>query len=108
VAIDSKGDVVLAGTFTNPTIDFGGGPLTLAGSQDIFLAKLNHSTGDQVYSKSFGNNPVFGGIALGLEPTDEILLGGHATTPVDFGKGPLVASTPNSSSEDAVIAKFAP
>ena len=39
VAVDSSGDVLLVGNFTD-LVDFGGGPLFGAGSTDIFLAKL--------------------------------------------------------------------
>ena len=43
VAADSDGNVVLTGAF-HGTVDFGGGPLTSAGSDDIFVVKLkvNH------------------------------------------------------------------
>lgn len=40
VAVDSSGDLFVTGNFAAPTIDFGGGPLTSAGNDDIFVAKL--------------------------------------------------------------------
>jgi hypothetical protein len=41
-AIDSAGNVVVTGYFQG-TVDFGGGPLTTAGEDDIFVAKLDSS-----------------------------------------------------------------
>ena len=35
------GDVLLAGSFEG-ALDFGKGPLTSAGAQDVFVAKLSH------------------------------------------------------------------
>src|SRR6185437_9195679 len=52
VAIDPSQNVLLATTFSG-TIDFGGGPLTSVGKQDLAIAKLDPS-GNVVWSKSFG------------------------------------------------------
>jgi hypothetical protein len=43
VAVAAAGDVVLAGSFFG-TVDFGGSPLTSAGSRDIFVTKLGRDT----------------------------------------------------------------
>ena len=40
VATIAAGDIILSGNF-HGTVDFGGGPLTSTGSQDIYLAKLS-------------------------------------------------------------------
>lgn len=51
VATDMQGNVAVAGTFSG-TVDFGGGNLTMSGSPDIFLAKLDPNGGhiwSQVY-----------------------------------------------------------
>ncbi|HUU23301.1 MAG TPA: hypothetical protein VM389_12275, partial [Phycisphaerae bacterium] len=39
IALDSRGDIVLAGSFSS-SIDFGDGPLVSAGAHDVFLVKL--------------------------------------------------------------------
>ena len=39
IAVDVDGDVLVTGSF-NGTVNFGGGPLTSAGSDDIFVLKL--------------------------------------------------------------------
>ena len=38
VAVDQGGNVVVTGSFRG-TVDFGGGPLTRIGGQDVFMAK---------------------------------------------------------------------
>jgi hypothetical protein len=40
IATIDVGDIILSGTFRG-TVDFGGGPLTSTGNQDIYLAKLS-------------------------------------------------------------------
>jgi hypothetical protein len=50
--VDVSGDVYLTGGFDG-IIDFGGGPLTSAGSGDIFLASYT-SSGAHRFSKRFG------------------------------------------------------
>lgn len=44
IASDNQGNIAVTGRF-NGTIDFGGGNLTMSGSPDIFLAKLDPSGG---------------------------------------------------------------
>ena len=40
LAMDASGNVLVTG-FIGGTVDFGGGPVTSAGSSDIFLLKLH-------------------------------------------------------------------
>jgi hypothetical protein len=54
VAVDGAGNVLLTGDFDG-TVDFGGGPLTSAGSDDIFVAKLD-AQGNHLWSKRFGDS----------------------------------------------------
>jgi hypothetical protein len=103
VATDPAGNVFVAGEFA-ATIDFGGGPLTSAGMNDIMLAKFDPS-GTHLWSKRFG-------IANGNESCRSIACdaAGHVTitgvvncippgkfdppcvTTIDFGGGPLVGA----------------
>ena len=53
VAVDGTGSIFMTGYFQS-TLDFGGGPLTSAGSLDTFLAKFNPS-GAHLWSKRFGS-----------------------------------------------------
>ena len=113
VATDPAGNVFLAGQFDG-SIDFGGGPLTSAGMNDIMLAKFDPS-GAHLWSKRFGN-------ATGNENCRSIACdaAGHVTitavvncTPpgkfdppcvpsIDFGGGPLVGA----GGTDIVLADF--
>ncbi len=47
VATDAAGDLYVTGAFYSPTIVFGGTTLTNSGSDDMYLAKINATTGIQ-------------------------------------------------------------
>lgn len=51
VKVDSSGNLVVAGSFTETMIDFGGGPLTSGASFDVFVAGLSPS-GDARWSEA--------------------------------------------------------
>jgi len=53
IAIDGSGNVIVTGWFQG-TVDFGGGALTSAGLDDIFVAKFDPN-GNHVWSQSFGD-----------------------------------------------------
>jgi len=53
LAVDSAGHLLIAGSFAG-TVDLGGGPLNSAGGRDIFVAKLDGTSGAHLWSKSFG------------------------------------------------------
>lgn len=53
VAIDPEGNIILSGHFSG-TVDFGGGPLTSAGSDDIFVAKFDGAA-RHLWSRRFGD-----------------------------------------------------
>lgn len=84
---DTTGAVVVAGTFTGTT-NLGGSNLVSAGKSDIFVAKYSN-TGAHVFSKRFGGTGADGdaGVALALDPSNNIILGGNIYGPVDFGGG---------------------
>lgn len=89
-----SGDLLVSMPFTG-TIDLGGGPLTSAGAQDVAVARLDGSSGAQVWSKSFGT----AGVSLCPGPAlrcnavadanGSVVLSGALTGWVDFGGGPL-------------------
>src|SRR3990170_6282915 len=54
VAVDGNGDVLLTGSFQG-TVNFGGGNLTSAGLEDIFVAKYSGADGAHLWSKRFGS-----------------------------------------------------
>lgn len=87
VAEDTTGAVVVAGRFSG-TINMGGANLVSAGKSDVFLAKYS-STGAHVFSKRFGSTGADGdaGVALALDTSNNIILGGNIYGAVDFGGG---------------------
>ena len=102
VAVDSSGNVVVTGYFTN-AVDFGGGALPNAGLKDIFLAKYS-AAGTHVWSERFGGISQESGNAVGIDNSGNIVMTGHFYGTVDFGGGPL--SKP--SAADVFLAKYAP
>jgi hypothetical protein len=85
------------------TVNFGGGVLTSAGSEDIFLAKFA-SGGSHQWSKRFGDvstDQQAWGVAI--DGSGNAIVAGHFTGSVDFGGGAL----PNAGGQpDIFVAKF--
>ena len=113
VAIDGRGDVVVAGSFTG-TADFGGGALATAGSSDIVFAKYT-SAGTHVWSKRMGAvalDQAFG-VAIdrsancdGEGGTDCVVVAGSFGGTVDFDPGPGTANLTTAGAADAFVAKY--
>jgi hypothetical protein len=84
-----SGDVVIAGKLRK-TIDFGGGPLESAGSDDVFVARLD-AEGNHIWSKRFGDNAaqVVRGVSADLNGNTVVV--GQFTGVLDFGGGPLTS-----------------
>ena len=95
VAVDSAGNVVIAGIFQD-TVNFGGGALVSAGANDIFVAKFSPS-GQLLWSQRFGGPTNEGerGVRVGLDGAGNVLLTGMFETGSDFGGGPLVVLSKN-------------
>ena len=101
VAVDASGNAAITGAFGG-TINFGGAVLTTAGSNDIFLAKLD-AAGNHIFSKNFGNNSNQYGNSVAFTPAGEIVITGYLGGAVDFGGGLLTSA----GSTDMFVAKFA-
>ena len=101
VTVDSSGNVVITGKFKDD-VNFGGGTLTSAGSDDIYVAKLGPS-GNHLWSKRFGDADCQDGQDVAVDTSGNVILTGVQTTgTVDFGGGPLT----NSGSFEPFVAKF--
>lgn len=87
VAIDSAGDVVIAGRFTE--VAFDRNVLTSVGEQDVFVAKLDGVTGDVIWSRSFGTPETEQRIDLAVDNDDNVIFIGNTNTAIDFGGGPV-------------------
>jgi hypothetical protein len=84
-----SGRVLVAGSFEG-TLDFGGGGLTSAGDDDVYLAALD-AAGNHLWSKRFGDVRAQKGRALAMAPDGAVALVGQMEGTVDFGGGPLSA-----------------
>src|SRR5439155_80341 len=91
VAVDANGDVAVTGYFTG-TVDFGGGPLTSAGSYDIFVMKLSGADGSPLWAKRFGSPNDDIGYGVAVDAGGNVLVTGYFRDAADFGGGPLTST----------------
>jgi hypothetical protein len=101
LAVDVLGDIVVTGYF-NDAVDFGGGSLSSAGQDDIFLAKFD-ADGTHEWSERFGDTSYDYGGAVAMDPAGNISITGAFIGAIDFGGGPLTSA----GWEDMYVAKFA-
>ncbi|HEU4928258.1 MAG TPA: HYR domain-containing protein, partial [Candidatus Krumholzibacteria bacterium] len=90
LAISSAGAIAVTGNLRGTT-DFGGGPLTSAGDDDIFLV-MSEATGAHRWSQRFGNTGDDWGHACAFDPSGNLIAGGIFSGSVDFGGGPMVSA----------------
>jgi hypothetical protein len=90
MAVDGNGNIFVLGTFQD-SLDLGGGKLTSAGVNDLFLARFDAS-GRHVWSKRIGNafNEVAGGIAV--DRAGNLIVTGSYDKDLDFLGTPLLAA----------------
>jgi hypothetical protein len=101
IGVDGAGNVIVAGGFYG-TVNFGGGSLTSAGSEDIVLLKYN-SAGSFLWSKRIGGASDEVVMSLAADPTTgEFVTGGYFAGSVDFGAGAVSSAGGN----DAFVAKY--
>jgi uncharacterized protein (AIM24 family) len=100
VAFDPSGNVVITGFFRG-TVNFGGGPLTSAGSRDIFLTKYD-TNGNHLWSQSFGDTSTQIGSSVAFDPSGNVVMTGSFVGTVDFGGGSLTSA----GGYDIFLAKF--
>ncbi len=85
VAVDSSGNIVVVGQFQG-VLDFGGGPMSSSGGNDVFLAKLNPAGGlmiDQRYGDA--SEQTVSGVAV--DGNDNIVLTGQFEGVINLGGG---------------------
>lgn len=90
IAFDPAGNVIVTGQFRG-TANFGGGNLTSAGEEDIFLAKYS-PTGTHLWSQRFGSFGIDQGLSVAINASDEILITGRFEYTVNFGGSDLTDS----------------
>lgn len=87
VAVDSGGNVILAAGFQG-SVDFGGGPLTSAGSYDLALASYNSANGSHRWSRRFGGTGDDLADTVAIGTNDVIAVAGNFSATTDLGTGP--------------------
>ena len=107
IAVDGDGNVLVTGQFRD-TVDFGGGPITSLGGDDIFVAKFD-AGGTHVWSHGFGSFTRDKGLGVSVDADGNVLVTGsfashHGIGTIDFGGGPIVSS----GKSDLFVAKFDP
>jgi hypothetical protein len=90
VATDAFGNVFVAGFFGD-TADFGGGPLTSAGGQDIFIAKYD-AAGAHQWSERFGSIGNDIAYSIATDASGNVFVTGYFGGTVDFGGGNLMSA----------------
>jgi hypothetical protein len=100
VAVDASGNVIVAGGFEG-SVNFGGGTLTSAGWDDVFVAKLG-SDGAHVWSKRFGDGDIQTADAVAVDASGNVIITGILRGTVNFGGGALTSAGIN----DVFVAKF--
>jgi hypothetical protein len=99
-AVDASGNVIVAGDFWG-TVDFGGGALTDAGDEDIFVAKFGPD-GAQLWSKRFGDVDAQYTQSVAIDALGNVIVAGDFWGSVDFGGGALTCA----GNGDIFVAKF--
>ena len=76
IAVDASGNTVVAGNFTGTALTFGGGtPLSSAGGQDVFVAKLD-TTLTAVWSQRMGGTGPDSASGVAVNSSGEVLVTG--------------------------------
>jgi hypothetical protein len=102
LAVSPSGEALhLSGAFRG-TIDFGGGPHTVSGEADAFVASLTTREGAHRWSRRLGGTGVDGAAGLAVDAAGAIYVTGWFSRTANFGGEPL-ATTADSA---AFVASF--
>ena len=100
LAVAPNGDLFVAGILAG-TMDLGNGPLVSAGSDDVYLARLDTS-GNAVWSHAWGDGAAQTVRGLARASNGDLAVVGTMSGTLDFGAGVLDAGT----STDVFVAVF--
>jgi hypothetical protein len=108
IAVDASGNVYTTGLFGG-TVDFDPGPgtfnLTSAGSDDIFISKLDAS-GNFVWAKRMGGTDIDRGYSIAVDTSWNVYTTGYFEGTVDFDPGPGIFNLTSAGSDDIFISKL--
>ena len=106
VATDSSGNVLVTGYQGSYLVDYGGGPQTNRGGNDIFMAKYS-SAGSWVWSKTVGGFGYDQGNAITADGSGNVFVTGYigsGSVGADFGGGELFSA----GLSDVFLVKYSP
>lgn len=89
IAVDAAGDAFITGYFSG-TAQFGTQTLTSAGGSDVFVAKLNGSTGQFLWAQQRGSSAYDRGSAVAVDPSGNVLVSGAFDGPASSSDSPIV------------------
>jgi len=108
IAVDASGNVYTTGWFQG-TVDFDPGPgtfnLTSAGSDDIFISKLD-SLGNFVWAKQLGGTSDDRGFSIAVDASGNVFTTGYFRDTVDFDPGPGTFNLTSAGNWDIFISKL--
>jgi len=110
IKVDGSGNVILTGTFAG-TVDFDPGTttsyLSAAGSQDIFILKLN-SSGNFVWAKNIGSSTMVSncGNCVAVDASSNVYCTGSFNGTADFDPGTGVTNLISAGSKDIFVLKL--
>lgn len=108
LAVDAGGNVYYTGVFSG-TVDFDPGRgivnLTSAGSNDVYIAKMN-SSGQLLWAKGFGGAGLDVGSAITADAFGNVYAAGWYSGTADFNPGAGVDSITSAGSDDIFIVRF--
>lgn len=100
LALDGAGNVVVVGAFQN-SVNFGGGTLTSAGGNDVFVVKYSAS-GAHLWSRRFGGVSDDYAEGVAVDGNGDVAVAGYFSGSADFGSGVLTSA----GGTDAFVAKY--
>jgi hypothetical protein len=88
IVVDAEDRIYVSGNFESKSIDFGKGPMTCAGIEDLFLAKLD-TEGNVLWANRYGDALTQIDMHLRLHPAGGVVATGWHNGTLDFGTGPV-------------------
>lgn len=101
LAVDSSGNLVVAGRISTVPLDFGDGPVALSGGGDVFVAKLS-GKGDPIFSKTFGDAGAQQADSVAVDTEGTIYVTGRFDGSIHIGGSQLNSAN----SPDLFVAKL--
>ena len=100
IAVDSLGNVYIAGWFSSSSINFGGSNLSKTGYADVFIAKFD-TDGNHLWSNRFGGTDYNEAFSVKVDSSNNVYLAGYFTSPaISFGGSNLANAGGSSCNTD--------